>query len=67
MILTSNRDFEQKRTVFTRKVLAFFRNLLRENKIFDFAKLNRDNFTACHQIATRVKAVLTLAVPVMPS
>jgi hypothetical protein len=51
-------------------VLAFFGNLLREYKIFAFAKLNKNNITGatCHQIVTvRVKAVLTLAVPVMPS
>jgi len=47
-------------------MLAFFRNLLREYQIFAFAKLNKYNFTTCHQIV-RAKDVLTLAVPVMPS
>jgi hypothetical protein len=66
-VVTNNRDFEKNRKISTRKVLAFFQNLLREYKIFASAKLNKDSFTTCHQIATRMKATLTLAVPVMPS
>ncbi len=66
--MTNNWDFEQKRTICTRKTLAFFRNLLREYQIFAFAKLNKYNFTTCHQIVTlRAKDVQTLAVPVIPS
>jgi hypothetical protein len=65
--VNSNRDHE-KSAQFLQEKRWFYSEIFFTNTTVYLRETKQKKFTNCHQIVTiKVKAVLTLAVPVMPS